>query len=203
MALELKTTQLPVLGQAQTERADAARNRERILCAARRLLAENSIDCVSMEAIAEAAEVGKGTLFRRFGDRASLLHALLDEREKAFQDSFISGPPPLGPGAPPCERLIAFGHGMLDVLEESGELVLAADSGSAGARFAAHVYGAHRAHVRSLLVEGAPDVDPDYMADALLAALAAEVVMHQRRGRGVALEELRVGWTELARRVML
>ena len=52
--------------------------------------------------------VGKGTLFRRFGDRAGLARALLDESERRLQDGFLHGPPPLGPGAPPRARLKAF-----------------------------------------------------------------------------------------------
>jgi AcrR family transcriptional regulator len=60
------------------ERADAARNRQRILDAARRLFTRDGVACTSMDAIALEAGVGKGTLFRRFGDRSSLAHALLE-----------------------------------------------------------------------------------------------------------------------------
>ena len=80
------------------------RNREAILCAARRLVAEEGPGSITMDRLAEAAGVGKGTLFRRFGDRASLFHALLDESERRLQEGFIRGPAPLGPGAPPRER---------------------------------------------------------------------------------------------------
>ncbi|MGW4278147.1 TetR/AcrR family transcriptional regulator, partial [Streptomyces seoulensis] len=88
-------------------RADAARNRARLLDAAARLVAEHGAAAVTMEAVAAAAQVGKGTVFRRFGDRTGLLTALLDHSEKKFQASFLSGPPPLGPGAPAVERLRA------------------------------------------------------------------------------------------------
>src|SRR4051794_1619807 len=115
--------ELPVIGAAPRERADAARNRQRILGAAERLIARHGVACVSMDAIAAEAEVGKGTLFRRFGDRASLMRALLDERESAFQESLIRGEPPLGPGAPPAERIIAFGCALLDMIELHGALI--------------------------------------------------------------------------------
>src|SRR5438874_797892 len=85
-------------GDAQ-ERADAARNRRKILEAAQALFAERGVDQVSMDDVARAAQVGKGTLYRRFGDRASLAFALLDERERALQEWIIRGEPPLGPGA--------------------------------------------------------------------------------------------------------
>src|ERR1700730_19179109 len=97
---------LPLLEPEGFERADAARNRERILCAARRLFDERGAGCVSMDEVAEAAGVGKGTLFRRFGSRALLAAAVLSERERDFQEAIIRGEPPLRPGAPPPARLI-------------------------------------------------------------------------------------------------
>jgi hypothetical protein len=83
-----------------TERSDAARNRIRLLEAAARLVAERGPQCVTMEAIAQEAGVGKATLFRRFGDRNGLLLLLMDDAEAQFRQSCTAGPPPLGPGAP-------------------------------------------------------------------------------------------------------
>lgn len=193
---------LPVVGADARERADAVRNRARILCAAERLFAEQGVDCVSMDAIAAAAGVGKGTLFRRFGDRASLVMAILGERETAFQESFIRGEPPLGPGAAPVERLVAFGRAALEHIDAHGDLVLAAETGSPGRRFRSPVYGAYRAHVHALVRAAAPELDADYVADALLAQLGAELVMHQRRGREVPLEDLQAGFEALVRRLL-
>ena len=194
--------ELPVIGAEPHERSDAVRNRHRILGAAERLFAERGVDCVSMDAIAAEAGVGKGTLFRRFGDRASLVRTLLETRERDFQESFIRGPAPLGPGAPPVERLVAFGHALLDHIEAHGDLLLAAETGAPGMRFRAPVYGAYRAHLMSLIREGAPELDAGYTADCLLAPFGAELVMHQRRGRGVPLEDIKAGWEPFARRVL-
>ncbi len=90
--------ELPQIAPEPGERADAARNRERILCAARSLFAERGAGCVSMDDVAAAAGVGKGTLFRRFGSRAALAHAVLSEQESAFQEGFIRGEPPWARG---------------------------------------------------------------------------------------------------------
>src|SRR5947209_17900769 len=109
--------ELPVIASDSGVRADASRNRERILETAARLFAERGPECVSMDLIADAAGVGKGTVFRRFGSRAELAQAVLSESESDFQEGIIRGEPPLGPGAPPCERLIAFGEGVLDHLD--------------------------------------------------------------------------------------
>ena len=106
---------IPVADQAPQERGDAARNRTLLLEAARRLIAERGADAVTTDDIAVAAGVGKGTLFRRFGSRAGLMIVLLDEDEKAQQQAFLFGPPPLGPGAPPLERLLAYGRAPAEV----------------------------------------------------------------------------------------
>src|SRR3954465_10063 len=95
-------------GEAPRERADAARNRRKVLAAAGELFAMRGVAAVSMDDVAAAAGVGKGTLYRRFGDKSGLAAALLDEWESELQGGMLSGPPPLGPGAPPEERLVAF-----------------------------------------------------------------------------------------------
>src|SRR5919109_5128327 len=97
--------QLPILGEPRPERADARRNRLRVLEAADRRFTEHGVKNVSLDAIAAAAGVGKGTVFRRFGDRAGLAVALLDEREQELQGKILTGPPPLGPGAPAVDRV--------------------------------------------------------------------------------------------------
>ena len=194
--------ELPVVGNEARPRADAVRNRALILATADRLFREHGVDHVSMDAIACGAGVGKGTLFRRFGDRSSLVRALLEERETEFQEAFIRGAPPLGPGAPPADRLVAFGHALLDFTACHGELLLAAETGGAGLRYRTSVYGAYRAHLVLLVRAGAPELDAGYTADALLGMLGAELVMHQLRGRGLELAELKDGFEAVARRVL-
>lgn len=166
----------------------------KILDAAERLASRHGIENVSMDMVAEEAGVGKGTIFRRFGDRASLALALLDEHVQQFQEAFIRGKPPLGPGAPPIERLRAFGHAMVDLLEEHGDLILVGESGSPCARFRSPPFRAHRAHVTSLLTELDPRLDAEYHADSLLAVLAADQYRHLRRERKMPIERVRAGW---------
>src|SRR5438876_507104 len=114
---------LPVSGQATQERGDAARNRGLLLEAARRLIADRGPDAVTMDDIAGEAGVGKGTLFRRFGSRAGLMIVLLDEDEQVLQQAFLFGPPPLGPAAPPLERLLAYGRARLKFVDEHRSLL--------------------------------------------------------------------------------
>lgn len=64
-------------------RADAQRNRERILAAARELVAEHGAG-FEMTEIAEAAGVGVGTLYRRFPDKQALVRELLREKFRSI-----------------------------------------------------------------------------------------------------------------------
>ena len=104
------------LGQPRAERADAARNRRHLLAVAREMLADVGADKLTMDGLAERAGLGKGTVFRRFGSRAGIFRALLDEAEFDFQEQVLSGPPPLGPGAAPLDRLIAYGQARVHFL---------------------------------------------------------------------------------------
>ncbi|WP_433333988.1 TetR/AcrR family transcriptional regulator [Spirillospora sp. CA-294931] len=180
------------------ERADAARNRAKVLKAAAEIFASRDPRAVTMDEIAKAAGVGRGTLYRRYPDTASIAMALLDVHEHDLQQRLLDGPAPLGPGAPPAERLAAFYAAMVELLEAHGALVLGAEPGRL--RFAAGAYGFWRAHVRSLLIEaGVPETDA--LTDVLLAALAPEVYEHQRE-RGLTPSQITGALTRLAHSVL-
>jgi AcrR family transcriptional regulator len=195
--------ELPVLEDGQARRrADARRNHERVLCAAARLFDELGPENVSMEAIAAAAGVGKGTLFRAFGDRAGLAGAVLGEHEGRFQDQVIRGPAPLGPGAPPIERIGAFGTAYMQFLDANLGLVAAAEYG-AGGRFKTGPFSFYRVHVGMLVREAVPEgLDHDYLCDVLLAPLSAEFFAYQRRIRGRSVAELADAYCCLVERLL-
>jgi AcrR family transcriptional regulator len=184
---------------AAPERADAARNRLRALEAASRLFGEQGVENVSMDAIAEAAGVGKGTLYRRFGDRAGLALALLDERERDLQERVLRGPPPLGPGAPAGERLGAFLEALADHLDAHIDLVTCSQTAALGARFRGRLYDSYHQHAAMLLRAARPDLDADHMAHALLAPLSADLHRHLRRDRDIDLARIKAGLLELVR----
>lgn len=162
---------LPIVDRAQ-ERSDAAANRERILCAARRVLAEQGAAGLSMNTVAAAAGVGKGTIFRRFGDRDGLTEALLDVHTIELQDGFLSGPPPLGPGAPPRERLEAFMRALVHFEIDHLELMLAAERVGPHPPDGAPVHRTFLLHIRTLLNEIDPRIDTATHAGLLLSAVA-------------------------------
>jgi AcrR family transcriptional regulator len=201
MSVTLPTVdELPVLQDEPPLRADAARNRGKVLAAAERLFAEQSADCVTMDAVAAAAGVGKGTLFRGFGDRAGLVLALLTEHERRLQEDLIRGPAPLGPGAPPIERLVAFGERVLEHMAQYGHLIAAAEGKLD--RYRAGPFMVYRAHVGLLVREAAPDADWEYITDTLLASLSASHLRYMRRARGMSEERLAAGWADVVRRLL-
>ena len=174
-------TSLTIFGEAPQERADAARNRGRILDAAANLIDERGVEAVSMDDVAAAAGVGKGTLYRRFGDKAGLGVAILDARERDLQEAILRGPPPLGPGAPPRERLHAFIDAYLDYLGRNLDLVLMCETAGSGARYRSGVYSGWRRHAEVLLTNCAVD-EPGLRADFLLAALGADLHAYLKIG---------------------
>jgi AcrR family transcriptional regulator len=180
------------------ERADAARNRARVLSAAARLFSEGDGRELTMEQVAAAAGVGKATLYRRYPDIPSIALALLDEHERELQERLLRGPPPLGPGAPPAERLAAFYGAMVALLEQHGHLALAAETGAR--RYDIGAYGAWALHVAGLLDEAGLG-DRRALVDALLAPLASDVFAHQRAS-GLTTEQIAADLAELARRVL-
>ncbi|SEQ54383.1 transcriptional regulator, TetR family [Arthrobacter sp. OV608] len=191
--------ELPSKGAA--ERSDAARNRERLLAAARELISECGAAGLTMDRLAEQAGVGKGTVFRRFGSRAGLMLTLLSESEAAFQERFMFGPPPLGPGAPGLQRLIAFGVERIAYTVEFGELALAAQNTSR-AEFEPPAAALWHRHIELLLREEGLEADPWLMARSLAATLAPDRLLNLLKVHGVSTERLAASWQDLVIRVV-
>ncbi|WP_116026750.1 TetR/AcrR family transcriptional regulator [Thermomonospora umbrina] len=185
---------LNIASRPPRERADAARNRSRILEAAAELFARSGAEAMTVDAVAKAAGVGKGTVFRRFGDKSGLVSALLDEREREIQRAVLSGEPPLGPGAPPRERATAFLDAYLDHLARHLELVRLSETAAPGARYRIGAYRFWHMHL-ALLCAGAPD--PGHAAHALLAVVDADLA-NALRDEGYDWDRIRAGVRRLA-----
>jgi AcrR family transcriptional regulator len=184
------------------ERADAVRNRARLLEAAAWLVAERGAEHVTMHEVAQVAGVGKGTLFRRFGDRNGLLLALLDDVEAEFYEAYTLGPPPLGPGVPAKDRLVAFGHALIERVADATDLGPALGRQVPTDRRQTSHYGrAFRRHVQSLLREAGVVGDHAMLTHALLAFVDLETLDHLRTDNQVTTERLKSAWADLVRRV--
>jgi len=190
---------LPIAGE-EAERCDAARNRRLLLDAATELVATIGADAVTMDGLATKAGVGKGTVFRRFGSRSGLMQALLDHTEKELQSAFLFGPAPLGPGADPIERLVAFGRARLELVEVQGEVMRAAEN-SPEFRYSAPAHMVNYTHVMNLLRTAHMSGDLELLAYGLLTPLEATLVLHQFRDLGMSMQRVADGWEDLVRRV--
>jgi AcrR family transcriptional regulator len=193
-------------GPPPAERADAARNRRLLLATAREIVAREGADKLTMDGLAERAGLGKGTVFRRFRTRAGIFQALLDDDERDFQEQVLSGSPPLGPGAPPLDRLIAYGQARIDFLIGHREIARATLDGRQRVP-AGSSTPMSRAHIRFLLAEiclGPADLD--ILATQLTAALDGPLLLYLSAttlagAAGQVSERLAGGWADLVRRV--
>lgn len=176
------------------ERADAARNRRAILDATRSLLVERGAEGVTMDRVAAAAGVGKGTIFHRFGSRAGLLQELIAEPALVLREAVTSGPPPLGPGAPAADRLVAFFAALTDMVLDNAELIAAYNAVPPHPdRAEFHRFWVE--HSTGLLQEARPDIDAEAVAKLLFGTLGGEVVATMVRA-GQA-ERVRAGIRDL------
>ncbi|MFO0676424.1 MAG: helix-turn-helix domain-containing protein [Polyangiaceae bacterium] len=196
---------LPVVGseslpaaQEPTERADAARNRARILTAARHLLQQRAMREICMDELAKEAGVGKGTLYRRFVDRTSLCIALLDENERDLQDALLRsfGLPAT---AKTSERLACLLHALLEFALDNADLLVEAELSQRepGVLHASPPYAWRRREIVRMLLRidsetppisntrpGAPTLQPETVADVILESMRAELLRTQM-ARGV------------------
>jgi len=189
---------LPVAGRPEPdrlERADAARNRTRILAATRKLVAKRPIGDICMDEVARAAGVGKGTLYRRFADRSALCLALLDENERALQDKVLRGFD-LPPGTSACERLVALLVALLAFTLDNAQILAEAEAfqRGEGARLASPPYAWRRRVIarsidRARSEAGLPVETTGLVAELVLAGLTAELAVFHL-ARGDAREEL-------------
>ncbi|NBE99556.1 TetR/AcrR family transcriptional regulator [Nonomuraea sp. KC401] len=188
---------LPVIGQPQPERADAARNRRKIIEVATRMIAEQGADDISLDEVARVAGVGVGTVYRRFGDRAGLVLALIDEQERRFQEAFLAGPPPLGPGVRARERITAFLDALVDRVVAQQGLFVQLERCGRTMRYSGP-YRVHHIHLATLLAEACPEADRVFLADVLLAPVNAPLIAFQQEERGMTIEQIKTGLARLA-----
>lgn len=188
----------PVRDGWARQREEAAGNSEALLRAARELLAEGGASALDVRQVARRAGVGVGTVYRRYGDKAGLLAALLDDDERELQDELLRGPPPLGPDAPAPQRLGAFLDALVQLTDEHLDLLLATEAAAPGARLRVGAYGAWRMHLAALARELRPGCDAEWIATLLLAPLDAQLFLHQKRALGREPAHIAVGLREVA-----
>lgn len=190
----------------ESERSDAARNRQKILRTARVLFEERGVTNVTMEEIARASGVGKGTLYRRFPHKGFLCQALLDEPTRALQErtlALLSEP-----ARSALEKLDLFLGLVVEFTEDNLDLLYGGNEPLGGAdrleRFTHPAYDWRRSTVLGLLRaavregEVIPGLDLEYLAAAMLAPLDLDLYYYQRRVQGLPAERIGAGLRSLA-----
>ncbi|MFI9840546.1 TetR/AcrR family transcriptional regulator [Nonomuraea sp. NPDC051941] len=169
-------------------RSDATRNREAILRATEELLAAHGAEHISLDRVAAAAGVGKGTLFRRFGSRTGLFQELLAERAAALALAIEAPGSALGPGAPPEGRLTAFLDELCELAERNLALFAAHERACAEDKYRDPTYLRWHAHVTALIAAARPEggLDAEFAAHALLGSFDADLARHVMADGGVA-----------------
>lgn len=170
------------------------------------MIAECGADRVTMDALAERSGLGKGTVFRRFRTRSGIFQAVLDDDEHAFQEGVLSGPPPLGPGAPPVARLVAYGQARIRFLLDHHDIARAALDGRQPAPAGSET-PLSRIHIRMLIGQlDLGPVDLDLLAVQLTAALDGPLLLYLSRSEFdaaacPAAQRLATSWQDLVHRV--
>ena len=202
----METFELGLIGPEgdaeKQERSDAAANRRLILQTAATLFERHGVPDVTMADIASAAGVGKGTLYRRFDNKAELALALMDSQMSDFQNEVLArlreyaqqGRPYLAQLDYFLDTLVYFTDShlpLLCVVQSTGLL-------PEGREQTRPYYWQHQTISgllqRSVEVgELASSVDAPYTADALLAPLRADIFRFQREVRGFSLERISSG----------
>ena len=186
------------------ERRDAAANRARILETAEQLFAQHGVANVNMADIAQTAGVGKGTLYRRFTNKAELCLALMDSQMVDFQNEMLARLQQMSAqNLPKMEQLDQFmdalvyftdAHApLLCEVQRAGLLQEQEPDGLELPHFWQYmtVSGLLKTAVANGELPGSLDID--YLADALLAPLKADIFYYQREARGFSLERISAG----------
>ena len=197
----------PPTDYEREERQDAAQNRLRILETARRLFNERGVEAVTMSEIATQAGVGKGTLYRRYPDKGVLCMALVDKVTRDFQDRVLKYLRTTDAQVAPLGQLGWFLEQLVGYIEaNSAYLKPAQEAGRALHKtpyYSMPVYQWQHSIVLLLLEVSVsksptrPEVDLDYLADALLAPLQLDLYLYQRQVRCYEPGQIAVGLRQL------
>ena len=188
------------------ERRDARENRERILAVAKHLFVTQGVAATTMKDVAEAAGVGKGTLYRHFAHKGELCAALLREDVVAFQARVGALIDNNGAEVSPLARLGILLTERVRMTEQHLPLFAAieAEAGGSGRTrssrppFAAWMH----AHIVRLLGEAVErgesrPVDLEFTADAIEAVVSPQHYRFQRQTSGYSMERIIAGMCRL------
>ncbi|MBW4437373.1 MAG: TetR/AcrR family transcriptional regulator [Pleurocapsa minor GSE-CHR-MK-17-07R] len=180
-----------IFQDARPTRSDAVKNREQILRTAQELIHERGVESVTMSAVAEAAGVGKGTLYRHFPGKPQLLEELIDADQRDLQNRTLYYLR-THPGTP-MENLHWFVTEVIAFVERNMGLLstITVIQTDAGVDHPAHYWW--RQTIRGLLTQAgiAQHLDIEYVTDLIYVMLDPRVMTYMGRTRGYDIERQR------------
>lgn len=193
------------------ERSDAAANRALILQTAERLFNERGVANVCMSEIAEAAGVGKGTLYRRFANKGELCLALMDRQMSDFQNGMLAQfARQTAERVPYLGQLTAFLAALVEFTEVHSPLLIEVQhAGMVPDDPRLNVVRLNLPHIWQYMTVSAllrsaaragevtADFDLEYLGEALLAPLQVDYFRFQRQVRGYSTERIAAGLAEM------
>lgn len=177
-------------------RADALKNRALILETASHLFAKKGVNGVTMSDIAEAAEIGKGTLYRHFENKTQLCQALLDHDQRHLQERSLEYMRTNG------NALDNLGWFLVEValfVDRNSELLCVGNNHSIALEHPAHWWW--RQTIRGLLGQLNLSGDLDYMTDLLYVMLDVRSIYFQRQTQGYSIARITDGLRETLARL--
>ena len=187
-----------ILPDPRPTRADAVKNRELLLQTAHRLFAENGVDAVTMSAVADAAGVGKGTLYRHFPNgKPDLCQMLIDQDQRDMQNRTLAR---LREQGDPLVDLEWFLREVIAFVMRNQRLVFAEASLGILIDHPAHRWW--RQTICGLLLRIDPQVDVEYTTDVLFIMLDPRTIHYQLEARGYDAERITAALTDLLRHIL-
>lgn len=187
-----------ILMDAHPTRSDAVKNRALLLQTAQALFSARGVNDVTMTDIAEAARVGKGTLYRHFESKTVLCQALLDEDQRDLQDRALAY---MRQSVDPLDKLYWFIGETLSFVQRNQPLLCVSSSPTGSLGQPAHWWW-HQT-LRGLIGQVNPPGDLDYIADTLYVMLDVHTVYFLMEMRGYTIERIAQGVQSAAARLLL
>lgn len=193
--------------QKREERRDALENRERLLQTADALFTARGVEAVTMTDIAKEAGVGQGTLYRHFEHKGVVCEALLTSVFERFEIESAANFGYDEATTNPLQLVQIFLVRYTQLIEEhtaylQGVYTSYQTQGGAGF-YQCDSHQAHRERIKHYVQHAislgicCPDLDSEWLADALLATVQVDLYLYQRHTLGWSVERILAGLAPL------
>ncbi|MDN3015634.1 TetR/AcrR family transcriptional regulator [Paenibacillus sp. BSR1-1] len=181
----------------RTERRDAAKNRQLILDTAHRLFEQFGVEQVSMNQIATEAQIGPGTLYRRYRNKGELCQDLIKDSVDLFFEDIEEYLKENGQ-VPPHQKLKEILSFFIRFREKKAQLLTGVEEAKSTNPLKPRTKSPLYAELHQILVELFDEMEANentysqsaFKADMVLMALSSDSYFFQKDVRGYSPEEI-------------